>query len=186
VIRSFIAFDLPQSVLDELGRVRDEMKKDVEGVKWVNPRSIHLTLQFLGNISEELVEELKAPIDQSMEGFQPLELALDRVGAFPNPRNPRVIWMGITGQTDRLALIKQRLDTLLEPLGFKPEKRSFKPHLTLGRVKKLKNPAMLRTRLEQSAVADHRSFMVTKIVLYKSQLFPDGAQYTPLYSVGGD
>ena len=184
MIRSFIAFELPQRAKETLVRIQEQMKRAGSGIGWVKPGGIHLTLNFLGNIQETQVDELSQAMKESAAGFGPLELAFSEAGAFPGMKNPRVIWVGLMGQTDRLAAIKKRLDELLQPLGFEPEQRSFKPHLTLGRVKKKINPALLSAVISEVEIDEKKPFVVSHLILYKSQLFPDGAEYTPLATVG--
>jgi 2'-5' RNA ligase len=182
VIRSFIAFELPQEAKEVLARIQEQMKRAGSGIGWVKPGGIHLTLNFLGNIQEGQIDELAEAMRRSAAGFGPVKLGFSEAGAFPGPKNPRVIWVGLKGETDRLAAIKKRLDELLQPLGFEPEQRTFKPHLTLGRVKKKINPALLSALISETKI-DEKPFVVSHLVLYKSQLFPDGAEYTPLATV---
>jgi RNA 2',3'-cyclic 3'-phosphodiesterase len=180
VIRSFVAFDLPRPVIEKLADVQKRLEQSASGVRWVNPGSIHLTINFLGDIDEELTAAIHGAMRESVAGSPALALYLSEIGAFPNKSRPRVIWAGLGGDVGNLSRIKMRLDDLLEPLGFTPERRPFRPHLTIGRVKKNKNPRQLNMALEQAEVADHDPFMVTDLVLYKSELSPRGAKYTSL------
>ena len=184
VIRSFIAFELPRNVLERVSETQQRLKKVVDGVRWVRPGGIHLTLQFLGNIREESVTEIHAAMTSCATGFISMKVSLGKLGSFPQRGMPRVIWAGLEGDIDRLQVLKAELDEALIPLGFNPEKRPFKPHLTLGRNKKIKNPEQLRNALEKLTFADSTSFMLEKLILFKSELFPTGAVYTPLATVG--
>ena len=180
MIRSFVAFDLPRPVIEQLADAQKRLKQSASGVRWVSPGAIHLTINFLGDIDEELAPSIHQAMQESVAGSPALTLFLTEIGAFPNKSRPRVVWAGLGGDVEGLSRIKVRLDGLLEPLGFTPEKRPFKPHLTIGRVKKMNNPRQLNLALEQAEVADHAPFMVTDLVLYKSELSPQGAKYTSL------
>jgi 2'-5' RNA ligase len=183
VIRCFIAFELPQSAKEGLARIQEAMKRAGGGIGWVKPTGMHLTLNFLGNIKEKQIDELKLAMGESVAGFEPMELVFSEVGAFPNTRNSRVIWVGLAGHTDSLTAIKQRLDQFLQPLGFEPEQRPFKPHLTLGRVKKRINPTLLTKVISETVIVEKEPFTISHLILYESQLFPVGAEYTPLVTV---
>jgi RNA 2',3'-cyclic 3'-phosphodiesterase len=183
VIRSFIAFELPPAARELLANIQDGMKRAVSGIGWVKPTSIHLTLVFLGNIHEHQVVELGQVMAKSVVGSGSLELFFSETGAFPGIRSPRVIWVGLAGQTDKVSIIKKNLDELLQPMGFEPEQRSFKPHLTLGRVKERINPALLSKLIAETVIVEKEPFIVSNLVLYQSRLFPDGAQYTPLTTI---
>ncbi len=179
-IRSFIAFELPESVRDALANVQKSMKGNVEGVSWTKPGSIHLTTNFLGYIEEDLIPGVGEAVKQSMIGAAKMNMRLTGVGAFPSIYRPRVLWVGVEGDVPAMAEVKSKLDRLLQPWGFEAETRSFKPHLTIGRVKNTKNLKRLSQTLEQAEVAEQPLFVVSRLVLYKSELFPDGARYTPL------
>lgn len=184
MIRSFIAFELTKEAVESLAATQTGMKRGAEGVRWVNPAGIHLTINFLGSIPEEHIPLIHRAMMESVAGSSAIELVLTEVDAFPNKFKPRVIWVGLGGDIDRMARIKEKLDNLLQPLGFVPENRPFRLHLTLGRVKNVKNVRRLKEAIGRAEVADPTPFMVTKLVLFKSELFPDGARYTPLAEVG--
>ncbi len=183
MIRSFIAFELPTEVRTSLAAIQNALKDSVPGVRWVKPAGIHLTLSFLGDIPEEQVPDIHGAVGKAAEGARPLSLRLSDVGAFPDPSRPRVVWVGLDGDVAELAEIKKKLDRELSPLGFVPEGRAFRPHLTLGRVKIQKNIQGLKELFARVGLARPVPFMVTKLILFKSDLFPDGARYTPLAEV---
>ena len=179
MIRSFIAIELP----DEIRRALDQVQKDlksVRGVRWVQPDSIHLTLKFLGSIVAEQVTAIAAAVGKVVHGEPPLALNVSGLGAFPNARRPRVIWVGIVGDVERLGRLQARLEETLEPLGFPREERSFRPHLTLGRVKEPRRPPDLTRALAETTVPASNPFDVREILVYKSDLRPTGAIYTKL------
>lgn len=180
IVRSFIAIELPDEIRQALARTQEQLMGTLTGVWWVHPGSIHLTLKFLGDIRPEQVQAVAAAAAQVVEGELPFSLGLSGLGAFPGPRKPRVIWVGIVGEVERLGRLQTRLESALEPLGFPREERSFRPHLTLGRVKDPRRPPDLTRALADVAVPTCNSFDVREILVYKSDLRPTGAIYTKL------
>jgi len=180
-IRSFIAIDLPEPVRRQIEAFVQELKKSDAQVGWVRIEGIHLTLKFLGNIAPESIEEIKPALARAASQTAPIRIEPAGCGAFPTIKSPRVIWVGLGGQISSLAELERRIEAAMIPLGFKPEDRPFKPHLTVGRVK-----GRLRLQALQQILLAHRDFTVepfdaAEVVLYKSDLRPDGARYTPLF-----
>ncbi|HVO85314.1 MAG TPA: RNA 2',3'-cyclic phosphodiesterase [Syntrophobacteria bacterium] len=180
MIRSFIAIELPDEIRRALGGVQGQLKRDLVGVRWVHPGSVHLTLKFLGEIHPEQVQPIAAAAKGVVQDEPPLNLGVSGLGAFPNPRRPRVIWVGLQGDVERLGGLQARLEEALEPLGFPAEHRPFRPHLTLGRVKDPRRPPDLTRALADVTVPICNSFDVHEILVYKSDLRPNGAIYTKL------
>ena len=181
MIRSFIAIDFPDETRKALEDIQKELKQSGAGVRWVKPSSIHLTLKFLGNIHAAQVEEIARAVAQEIRDQPPITLRPAGLGAFPSLRKPRVIWIGMEGEVQRLTGIQARVETALEVLGFAREKRSFRPHLTIGRVK---DRRWLQSLVDAVATLDMKpfnSFDADEIILYKSDLRPTGAIYTKLH-----
>ena len=190
-IRSFIAIELPEEVKSGLDRLKGEMKEtEYTFVKWVGSEGIHLTLKFLGNIPFKLVTEATSAIKEASEGISPFHLELSGLGAFPNLKQPRVVWVGIWGEVDKLLRLQQNIDFALSPLGFAKEERPFVPHLTLARVRQgassiqIKNFGELVASATLKQVQGSYSFEVGAISLMRSQLTPKGAIYTRLSVTG--
>lgn len=181
MIRSFIAIDLPQKTRENLAAIQDQLRQSQAGVRWVKPGSIHLTLKFLGNILPEQVDEIAAAVAQLVRDEPPITLCAAGLGAFPSPRKPRVIWVGLRGEVDRLANIQAGLEKALEPLGFARETRGFRPHLTIGRVKDRRRLQSLIEAMSTLELPEFNSFDGNEIILYKSDLRPTGAIYTKLH-----
>ena len=140
-IRSFIAIELPEAVKTGLQQLQTELTLPrYSFVKCVAPEGIHLTLKFLGNISAEKVTDITGVMEQASQEVSPFQLQLTEVGAFPNMRRPRVLWVGIKGEVDKLVSWQQRIDNGLVPLGFAKEARPFTPHLTLARLRENCSP----------------------------------------------
>jgi RNA 2',3'-cyclic 3'-phosphodiesterase len=188
MIRAFLAIDLPESYQTGLTAVQDYLRKSGADVRWVAVDNIHLTLKFFGDIEENRVETLIATASRITRITPAFTLGVQGVGAFPGPRSPRVIWLGLTGQTDILGRLVQELEMAFAPLGFPPEKRKFAPHLTLGRVRSSQGREALSRFLQSVPLPDFTEFQVGNLVLYRSTLRPQGALYTPLNQIalGGD
>ena len=181
MIRTFIAIDLPEATRQGLAAVREQLKQSRAGVRWVKPDSIHLTLKFLGNISPAQVDDIAAAAAQLLRGEPTITLCAAGLGCFPSPRKPRVIWVGLRGEVERLVNIQAGLEKALEPLGFAREGRGFRPHLTIGRVKDRHHLQPLIEAMSAPELPEFDSFDVTEIILYKSDLRPTGAIYTKLH-----
>ena len=181
MIRSFIAIDLPQDTREKLAAIQEQLKRSRAGVRWVKPGSIHLTLKFLGNILPEQVDEIAAAVGQLARDEPPLTLCAAGLGGFPSRRKPRVIWVGLQGEVERLVNIQAGLEKALEPLGFEREGRGFSPHLTIGRVKDRHRLESLIEVMSTGEMPEFNSFDANEIILYKSDLRPTGAIYTKLH-----
>lgn len=185
-IRAFIAVELPGEVASFLARLQDDLRKREQApVKWVHPESIHLTLKFLGNIDARKVDAVAAAISGAAKGIGPLRLRLGAPGAFPNLRAPRVICIGLEGQTEELSNLHRNIDSALVPLGFSPEKRRFSPHLTLGRVRDKAAPnewRLLGEAVSTLKVETSLAFEAMAVSLMRSTLTREGAIYDRLAS----
>jgi 2'-5' RNA ligase len=175
-IRAFIAVELPQNVKNELARVCEELSGAVRGARWSKPQSTHLTLKFLGNTPEEKIPDIARAMQDAAAGTGPFALATHGLGVFPNPRKARVLWAGLSGDTQACAALAQRIGRAMHTLGFEPENKPFRAHLTLAR---LRDPGPVPARVLEYAPA-RISFPVQRVVLFQSTLAPGGAIYTPL------
>jgi 2'-5' RNA ligase len=181
MIRSFIAIDLPQETRQGLTVIQEHLRQRRAAVRWVKPGSIHLTLKFLGNIHPAQIDDIAAVAAEVVQDEPVFTLCAVGLGSFPSQRNPRVVWVGIQGETERLARIQARLEKDLVPLGFVQEQRKFRPHLTLGRLKDRGNRQALIEAMASLELPEFNSFDVAEIILYKSDLRPTGAIYTKLH-----
>ena len=187
-IRSFIAIKLPDELKRELGRLQARLKKEEPpGVKWVDPNGIHLTLKFLGDVEENWLSEITDAIKTAVQGTPPFNLVVKELGVFPNLKRVQVVWVGMSGEVDKLGQLQQRLESKLAPLGFAPETRPFVPHLTLAR---LRDQTSMAERERFGQVITKTKFesaypiKVETISLMKSELTREGAIYSLISSVG--
>ena len=174
-IRSFIAVDI--------GRIPELLKfvKALRGIdsdlKFVKLDNLHITLKFLGDIDEELVPEIESYMKKAVEGHEPFEIDLKGTGVFPNYRRISVVWAGLD-RTEPLADIAEKLDSGLEMMGFRKERRGFSPHVTIARVGNTLDTIGLPETVRGFESTEFASFRVEKIILKKSELTPKG----PIYS----
>lgn len=185
-IRSFIAVPLERQLYQHIAEISQMLKGSVRGgVSWVQPASIHLTLKFLGEIQPGKIAEVKNALQAVVPKFEQFELNAADLGCFPNKNRPRVVWVGLHAPEDLDHLQKSIEDACVE-LGFEREQRKFSPHLTLGRVKPYARPDeihSLQQALERIPALNLGATQAREVVLFKSDLQPSGAVYTPLISV---
>lgn len=186
LIRSFIAIELPLGVKQELTELESILKKRCpQVVRWVDPQSIHLTLKFLGDVDSERTEEINMGIDEATQNMDPFNLTLQEVGAFPNLNRVNIIWVGATGELDKLASLQKQIESNMEQLDFPREDRAFTPHMTLGRVRDYASPddrKKIGQILSQTTFTSSQTIKVEFVNLIKSVLTPAGAIYSRLYA----
>ena len=181
--RAFIAIDLPESVKSFLSEAQEALKLYGFRVKWVRPQNIHLTLKFLGNTAAADTDKIAEAMRLAASNYPVVSLTAKAIGVFPNVRRPRVIWTGLKGQLEILENLQQTLDAHLADLGFQREKRAFKSHLTLGRVKGKIASTRMKAALDKLKEFESESFEINQIILFKSELRPSGAVYTKVHQV---
>lgn len=177
-IRAFIAIDLPEAIREELASIVQDLNREVpkKSIRWARPENIHLTLKFLGDTKIDSLDQITGGLDRVGGGNPPFHLALDKLGCFPNPRRPRIVWVGVNGDVDTLQSLQETVDQMLTPLGWELEKRKFHPHLTIGRVKNSKQVA--DSQLPWGNQMKPLPFPVDSLTLYESILKPSGAVYS--------
>lgn len=186
-IRAFVAIELSESTKEGLSAVMGKLQPSKHRcVKWVSPGGMHLTLKFLGNIYTDQVPGITEAIVSCTRGVRPFDIQLGMPGAFPSLQQPRVIWIALTGDIQRLKELQKDIDNALSHFGFEHEKRPFKPHLTLGRLRDGASSGD-RERIGRavSAVAFRSGppMEVREVSLMRSTLMPSGAVYDRLASI---
>ena len=187
-IRSFLAFELPVDIKRIIMTVSEDVRRLPLNVRWVNVSNIHLTVVFMGNIKEEEIKPIQDVVGQVCQGYGPFNIAIKGIGLFGSRRNPRVLWVGLDGVIDRMACFRDDLQKMLRPFGIKEEKRRFRPHLTLGRFRKGSiTGAHLDDLLSKYHDLTSPDCVIEELVLFKSDLKPDGAVYSKLngWPLGG-
>jgi|WetSurMetagenome_2_1015567.scaffolds.fasta_scaffold148972_2 RNA 2',3'-cyclic 3'-phosphodiesterase len=183
-IRSFIAIDLPENIQEKLGAIIHQMDgPSTSAVRWVPAKNIHLTLKFLGDISPTNLQVLTKILDVEAQRFPSFEISIGNLGAFPNIRRPRVIWVGIKAPQS-LGALQHAIDVETQRLGYTAEDRPFSPHLTLGRVSHNATPQEAQNignTLGNMQVGELGIVQASTIRLFRSDLLPSGAVYTSLH-----
>ncbi len=188
-IRSFLAFELPGSVRSLLTQVLAEARKTALDVRWVKVDNIHLTVVFMGSTSVDLMDPIGRALSGVCARHTPFRVSLRGTGVFGSRRNPRVLWVGLEGDLDRLGVFRRELQRALQPLGFKAEERPLSAHLTLGRFRRgaAAGGNALENLLHRHRELVSPSWTLAELVLFRSDLRPGGAEYTPLarFPLGG-
>jgi 2'-5' RNA ligase len=185
-VRCFIAIELPDGVKRGLRELQAQLKAESSApVKWVEPENIHLTLKFLGNVASGRIDEIAQAMKEAVRGTPPFSLEVKELGVFPNPRRVQIVWVGVSGETEKLATLQKRIESGLAKLGFAPENRRFTPHLTLARLRDRATPQereKLGQLIAETEFAAAQSFSVDSVKLIKSQLTREGPIYSQLSS----
>jgi RNA 2',3'-cyclic 3'-phosphodiesterase len=198
VIRAFLAVELPQELRAELAALQQELKQRIElemkrevRISWVQPNKMHLTIKFLGDMDEQVVDPLLGAIEHAIGREPSVHVPFERVGTFPRPYSPRVLWAGPSEnweqgtEAKRIAEIHSAIEQGCEGVGFLRETKSFSPHLTLARIKA--GERLVGAALAKSGVLDRpcisSSLTMGSVVLMKSELQPTGSIYTKLWEV---
>jgi len=184
-LRTFLAIDLPSALHAALAEKQQHLKREFPRISWVKPENLHITLKFLGETPESKLDELQLVVSQAVSEFSPFVITLRGFGVFPDTRAPRTLWIGLDGEEEVLRDLAARIESAVEPLGFPPEGKPFRPHLTLARIKK--DHREIGKAIEKAGIlADPFIFgrlLVEQVSFLKSDLRPSGSVYTKLWAV---
>jgi 2'-5' RNA ligase len=181
-IRSFISCDVEEKeVLTRIQQVQKLLVRTKADVKIVSPENIHITLRFLGNIHLNIIDQLYQELKNIY--FTPFNVQIREVGTFPNLQRMRIIWVGIQQGTKELKKIFTQVEQKLQNLGINPEKKGFKPHITIARVKSGKRKAELSKCLMNLRDFDLGKLKANRIRIKKSVLTPKGPIYETLHEI---
>ncbi len=184
-VRVFIAIALPAPLQQKLDEAAGLLKNNqTRAVRWVAGKNIHLTLKFLGEVDTKKIGPISQAIQAESRLIQPFALSAGGAGAFPGLHRPRVVWIGVQAPPV-LAELAAAIDRATQQLGFPGEDRPFSPHLTLGRVSQNASPQEVQAIgqvLSTTKIGKLGGFEVTQVTLFRSDLQPGGAVYTPLFT----
>jgi len=175
-MRAFIAVEIPEHIQQTVGNYINEIEDQLPDIKWVRPENLHLTIKFLGDVTERQADALRGCLNVMAENFSPFDISLSDLGFFPSRIQPKVVWLGADSGIGDLLDLFHEMEDCLEDAGFDGEARTFSPHLTIGRVKRQRNIIVPETVPEFEEV----EFRVSRIALIKSTLTPDGPIYKKL------
>lgn len=186
-IRAFIAIETPREVQGLIARRTAALRQKLPAplVRWVPAGNIHLTLKFLGETSLATLEQLTPLLGAEAEEHASFSMSASGLGVFPNRAQPRVIWIGLTAPPV-LQTMQRNVENICARLGYPPENRPFLPHLTIGRINQRLNAEekqRVRLALEETQIGELGTIPVEAIHVFRSDLRPDGAVYTRLYTL---
>ena len=180
-IRAFLAIEPAEYILQVLLGLQEKLMREIKGrISWTKPQGQHVTLKFFGDISMEDVNIICAAIESRIASWAAFNLKVEKLGVFPDVRKPRVLWCGIADDGERISVLQKQLEADFESIGFPREDRSFRAHLTLGRIKESQGLTGV-----SEALAKHNTFVAgvfscKELILLQSKLLPQGAVYTKL------
>lgn len=179
-MRTFIAIELPKETKDTLAKLQERLKAAGADVKWVKPDHIHLTLKFLGEVNDKKLDKIKSVLADVAKENPAFQIEINSAGAFPNLSSPRVIWVGADkGDNETKKIAAELEEKIAREAGIPKEKRPFSSHITLGRVRSNTNREKLTQEIQK--IGDTSPiFSVSKIILFKSTLTPNGPIYEAL------
>ena|SRR5690349_7832955 len=185
LLRAFIAIEIPLALREAVCQAILPLQKGiVSTVRWVPIENMHLTLKFLGDVSPANVDLLSQMLEAEADLFHCFELRLAGLGAFPNLKRARVLYIGIQAPAT-LESLQRGIESASRRLGYETEERSFSPHLTIGRVKQnvsVSEQQQLRRAIEETRIDSLGTARVDSVHLYKSDSKPGGSVYARLYS----
>lgn len=185
-MRTFIALDFSPEIIRKINEIIDYFKTQTpeRALKWVAPENLHLTIKFLGEVPEKKIEQIKSLINETLDDVKSFEIGVEKLGMYPNSQKPRVVWLGVRG-AGPLKEIHKVLDSQLQKAEIQPDNRGFSPHLTIARVRRnadIQSVKEIGETLSKFKVDSLGTCTVNHIILYKSELTPQGPIYTPLLS----
>ncbi len=182
MLRLFIAIELSEKQKEEVTGLQNKLKQYLDGVRWVKPAGMHLTLKFLGDTEPAQVEQVKAAMDEAVSDLGSFGLAYGRSGVFPSPAKARVIWLGLKDGEEQVRKLAENMEQALYSRGFPRDKKAFTPHLTIGRARGRIPKNKIECFIEQEEAFETARVRVDGVVLFESRLNPEGAIHTPLYT----
>ncbi|MCJ7792675.1 MAG: RNA 2',3'-cyclic phosphodiesterase [Candidatus Marinimicrobia bacterium] len=178
-MRTFIALELPQAVKKELTNCQRELEKTWVQARWVKPDLSHLTLAFLGSITPEKKEKIEALLENTTKQVKPFSLHLQKINGFPNLTNPRIIFIDLGGEIEKLNLLTNLIRQGLKKENLFFDQKPFVSHITLGRLKKKQNLKKIISQIKP----EKGKFTADKVSLKQSTLTSSGSIYRTLKSL---
>lgn len=178
--RTFIAVEVGKAIRDRMVALQGTLARVEPGVKWVECENLHLTLLFLGEVDDREIVRVCDIASACTRPRPSFEMSVETVGCFPNPRRPRIIWVGIGAGAEALVALHDELEIPLMDLGYRREERRYTPHITLGRVRSERPGNELSAALAKRAGWKGGEVQVRELLVMGSELTPRGPLYTIL------
>ena len=183
LVRAFLSIDIEgQSLLSQIQNIQQKLDLSAAKMKIVKSENIHFTLLFFGDTPLTRLDQIRASLERIK--ITPFEIEIAGVGAFPNRRRPRVIWIGVAHNASKILSLKDEIDSSLLELDYQPEKRKYTPHATIARVRHVKDSKRIADNLEYLSNEVIGTMSVNKVTMMKSTLTPSGPIYEPLWQIG--
>ncbi len=179
-MRLFVAIELPGFIKDALSRLQAATRKTDIPARWTKTENIHLTLKFLGDTPIPRLGEIERALAAAVAGVSPIFLKASGLSVFPGVKRARVLWTGVSGETDKLAILQKQVEDNLSTIGFEKEERRFTAHLTLARFKGRVNPDALVSVITRCGDFVTESFLADSLCLFESRITSKGAVYNCL------
>jgi len=180
-LRTFIGVDIGKTIRDRAVALQEKLSPSTNGVKWVEPQNLHVTLLFLGEVDDREIPAVCRAVSEQTAEHLPFEISVEKLGCFPHPRRPRVIWIGVGEGAQELGTLHDGLEPLLLALGcYRREERRYRPHVTLGRVRGERPADQLAAVLAQNQDWKGGKIPVSEVLVMSSELTPQGPNYTVL------
>lgn len=177
--RYFIALEIPEDILDEIISVRKDLYDDYD-VRWEKKEKLHITLKFLGDVEYDKVEDVLSGMKKVFGAEEKINCSFTKFGMFYRNNKPSILWAGIDCG-ERLTGLAAELDSEMNKLGFEKEKREFRPHLTILRLKGGEDTKKI-LEFKDYDISD-KKFTADKITLFQSELLPQGSHYTKIETI---
>jgi 2'-5' RNA ligase len=179
-MRAFIAVELPEVARVALARIQHALAESRADVKWVELDNLHLTMRFLGEVSEAQGEPIRQLVERLAAGSPTVTMSLREFGAFPSAGSPRVVWVGVEQGREALTHLADQLEHGCRALGFPAEERPFAAHITLGRVRSPRGRRELSESLARLTWEAPPPWDARALTLFESVLSSSGPRYTPI------
>jgi len=178
--RLFVAVPMTPRIRRRIGEIVSRFKSVGADIKWVPEENLHTTLKFLGDTPVGKVDKIIDTLEKTLSGFETSRLRFRGIGAFPNMKSPKIIWVGSESVNAKLTAIASSIDEAMASLGFEKEEKKFKAHLTIGRVRSPRGIPELMQEIEKIKNQEIDSMKITEIHLVKSELLRTGPVYTTI------
>ncbi|HEX4143322.1 MAG TPA: RNA 2',3'-cyclic phosphodiesterase [Pirellulales bacterium] len=182
-VRTFVAIELPPEVRRRACQLIESLRRATEtDVRWVTPEQLHWTLKFLGDVDLLEIPNICRRLSQAVAPLAPFDIEAHGAGAFPDPLHPRTVWIGMRQGLEPMLALHATVENVLADLGFRQEQRRYRPHITLGRIRKAAAGGQqeFADRLKQYADFDAGIAAVFEVAIFSSQSGPHGPIYEPL------
>lgn len=183
-MRCFVAIELPANIREELADLQAQLRDLDRYVRWVRSDQIHLTLKFLGEVPDRQVPEVCAAVAKTAARLPAIPFEIRGAGCFPSHGPGRIVWAGVLGPPEELVACHAACEQVLADLGYPPEDRDFRPHLTIGRAREQRGSREIRNLLNGVGNFHCPPFIAKELTVFQSVLGREGPTYTVLSRAG--